>query len=85
MPNRPALERKRGVELLHDSVLNKGTAFTEVERDALGLRGPLPPRASPTVQAMRVLNNFRRKPNDLEKYIYWSRCRIATRLCSIES
>jgi hypothetical protein len=29
----------RGVQILHDPRLNKGTAFTEVEREALGLRG----------------------------------------------
>jgi malate dehydrogenase (oxaloacetate-decarboxylating)(NADP+) len=34
----------RGAELLHNKLLNKGTAFTEEERDALGLRGLLPPR-----------------------------------------
>lgn len=62
---------KRGVEMLHDPVLNKGTAFSEAERDALGLRGLLPPRVvSPKVQVMRVLDNLHRKPNDLEKYIY---------------
>src|SRR5581483_9030608 len=50
---------------------NKGTAFTEAERDALGLRGLLPPRATTLeLQVTRVLDNLRRKPNDLEKYIY---------------
>jgi malate dehydrogenase (oxaloacetate-decarboxylating)(NADP+) len=65
------LQRKRGVDLLHDPRLNKGTAFTDAERDALGLRGLLPPRV--TTQAMqveRVLGNIRRKPDDLEKYIF---------------
>ena len=61
----------RGFQLLHDPVLNKGTAFTEAERDALGLRGLLPPRLhTQDVQAMRVLENLRRKTTDLERYIY---------------
>ncbi|MBI5420365.1 MAG: NAD-dependent malic enzyme, partial [Deltaproteobacteria bacterium] len=52
------LHDKRGVDLLHDPVLNKGTAFTEAERDALGLRGLLPPRVSTLeTQVMRVLEN----------------------------
>ena len=62
---------KRGVDLLHDPLLNKGTAFTEKERDALGLRGLLPARASTQdQQVIRVLENIRRKTSDIEKYIY---------------
>jgi malate dehydrogenase (oxaloacetate-decarboxylating)(NADP+) len=65
------LNGKRGADLLHDALLNKGTAFTEAERDALGLRGLLPPRvATQTQQVERVLGNVRRKTSDLEKYIY---------------
>ncbi len=61
----------RGVKLLHDPVRNKGTAFTEAERDKLGLRGLLPPRhCSPAEQELRVLGNLRSKPNDLERYLY---------------
>lgn len=60
----------RGVKLLHDPVRNKGTAFTEEERDALGLRGLLPPRVlTQEEQAMRVLENLRRRSSDIERYI----------------
>jgi malate dehydrogenase (oxaloacetate-decarboxylating)(NADP+) len=65
------LHGKRGADLLHDPMVNKGTAFTEVERDALGLRGLLPPRVSTQAQQVtRVLENLRRKESDIEKYIF---------------
>ena len=65
------LHGKRGADLLHDPLLNKGTAFTEAERDALGLRGLLPPHvATQDQQVARVLETVRRKPTDLERYIY---------------
>jgi len=61
----------RGVKILHDPVRNKGTAYTEAERDYLGLRGLLPPRVhSPAEQELRVLTNIRKKPTDLERYLY---------------
>ena len=61
----------RGSALLNDPLLNKGTAFTEVERDTLGLRGLLPPRVfSIEEQVERVMGNFRRKDSALEKYIF---------------
>jgi malate dehydrogenase (oxaloacetate-decarboxylating)(NADP+) len=60
-----------GIELLHNPILNQGTAFEEEERELLGLCGLLPPRVfSQDMQAKRVLENFRKKPNDLEKYVY---------------
>ncbi len=60
----------RGADLLNDPVLNKGTAFGEAERDALRLRGLLPPRVhSIEEQVTRVMENFRRKPTPLEQYI----------------
>jgi malate dehydrogenase (oxaloacetate-decarboxylating)(NADP+) len=56
--------------LLRDPLLNKGTAFTEAERDALGLRGLLPPHVFlMDEQAARFMTNLRGLPNDLEKYI----------------
>jgi malate dehydrogenase (oxaloacetate-decarboxylating)(NADP+) len=66
-----SLNGKRGADLLHDPLLNKGTAFTEAERDALGLRGLLPPHvATQDQQLAKILETVRRKPTDLEKYIY---------------
>lgn len=66
-----SLHGKRGVDLLHDPLLNKGTAFTLAERDAFGLRGLLPPNVNTQAeQVHRVLESFRRKSTDLEKYIY---------------
>ncbi len=60
-----------GAALLNDPVLNKGTAFTEEERDMLGLRGLLPPRVlSQDEQAGRVIENVRAKPSDLERYVF---------------
>ncbi len=61
----------RGVAVLSDPLLNKGTAFTERERDVLGLRGLLPPRVfTLEEQLQRTLNAVRSKPTDIEKYIY---------------
>ena len=60
-----------GSNLLHDPTLNKGTAFTMAERDALGLHGLLPAHVSTQdEQVERVIDQFSRKPNDLEKYIF---------------
>jgi malate dehydrogenase (oxaloacetate-decarboxylating)(NADP+) len=60
----------RGMALLRDPLLNKGTAFTEQERDTLGLRGLLPAHVlTMEEQAKRVMTNLRRLPNDLEKYV----------------
>ena len=67
---RPAADFPRGVALLRDPLLNKGTAFTERERDCLGLRGLLPASfLSMQQQAQRILENLRLLPNDLEKYV----------------
>ena len=60
-----------GVDLLHDPSLNKGTGFTEEERDALALRGLLPPRVhTQDEQVARTMGNFRRKDTDLGKYVH---------------
>ena len=65
-----ALAGLRGMDILRSPELNKSTAFTEAERDALGLRGLLPAHVSTQdEQVARVLENFRRKTDPLEKFI----------------
>jgi malate dehydrogenase (oxaloacetate-decarboxylating)(NADP+) len=69
--NQESAAPHRGVKILHDPIRNKGTAFTEAERDELKLRGLLPPRVhSMAEQELRVLGNIREKPTDLERYLY---------------
>lgn len=60
-----------GMDVLHDPNLNKGTAFTEREREVLGLCGLLPPHVS-TIdeQIERVMRGLHSKENDLEKHIF---------------
>jgi|694.fasta_scaffold05064_16 hypothetical protein len=59
-----------GTKLLHDPLRNKGTAFTEAERDALGLRGLLPPHIHTQEEQMaRVLENLRQIDDPLQKYV----------------
>jgi malate dehydrogenase (oxaloacetate-decarboxylating)(NADP+) len=70
-PPRAAAKLPHGAALLHDPLLNKGTAFTEAERAALGLRGLLPPHVHTLEeQTSRVLDNYRNKQTDLERYIH---------------
>ena len=73
--SKPSIVKKnqliQGNSILKDPILNKGTAFTKEERNKFNLTGLLPPRVfSQKEQVMRVLENVRRKPNDLEKYIF---------------
>ena len=77
MPDKESLRSEsepglpRGAALLHDPLLNKGTAFTEEERRAFGLTGLLPPHVH-TIdeQVSRVMDNYRSKQTDLERYIH---------------
>ncbi|HWQ35933.1 MAG TPA: NAD-dependent malic enzyme [Blastocatellia bacterium] len=60
-----------GQQLLDNSLLNKGSAFTEEERRELRLLGLLPPHVSAIEdQVARNYENFRRQGSDLEKYIF---------------
>ncbi len=61
---------RRGADLLHDPLYNKGTAFSREERIRLGLLGLLPPRVSTFEdQVRRVMGNVRRRSTDLGKYL----------------
>jgi malate dehydrogenase (oxaloacetate-decarboxylating)(NADP+) len=65
------LNGKRGIELLHDPVLNKSTAFTETEKQALGLVGLVPDvTESEDLQLRRVMQQLGHKSTDLDRYIY---------------
>ena len=62
---------KRGVELLLDPRQNKSTAFTEKERDALGLTGLLPDvTETEDLQIRRVQEQLAEKLTDLDRFIY---------------
>src|SRR5438552_4192409 len=63
----------RGADLLHDPRRNKSTAFSEQEREALGLLGLLPEGIDDLdTQLRRALAQLDGKTTDLERYIYLS-------------
>ena len=60
-----------GYELLNDPLLNKGTAFTDAERDAFDLHGLLPPHvAELDYQVKRRLDAFRGLASNLQRYVF---------------
>jgi malate dehydrogenase (oxaloacetate-decarboxylating)(NADP+) len=62
---------KRGMDLLQDPTLNKSTAFSETEKQALGIVG-LVPDVTETLdlQLSRVMMQLGHKNTDLDRYIY---------------
>ena len=61
----------RGRAILSDPRLNRGTAFTESERDALGLTGLIPAQVMTLEQqATRAYAQYRAKATDLDKNVY---------------
>lgn len=64
---------KRGIDLLRDPRLNRGTAFTVEERRALGIEGLLPDVISSSeTQVLRAELHLANMPTDLERYVYFS-------------
>ncbi|GAB4362102.1 MAG: NAD-dependent malic enzyme [Deltaproteobacteria bacterium] len=60
-----------GLEILHNPILNKGSAFPLEERRLFRIEGMLPPAVSTLEQQVeRRYEGFSAKPSDLEKYIY---------------
>lgn len=61
----------RGRELMHYSLLNKGTAFTHEDRENFDLDGILPPHISTLEEQLeRTWESLQAKPDAIEKYIY---------------
>jgi malate dehydrogenase (oxaloacetate-decarboxylating)(NADP+) len=63
----------RGADLLHSPRLNKSTAFSEAEREALGLVGLVPEGIdTEELQLQRVHFQLSQKTTELEKYVFLS-------------
>ena len=61
----------KGYRALYHPAFNKSTAFTREEREEYGLKGLLPYKVgNQDNQLERVLENLRRKGNDIEKFIF---------------
>jgi len=72
----PVRIRARGRSVLSNPILNRGTAFTKGERQALGLTGLLPSgESSMDGQLRRVYAQYSRQPNDLAKNVYLANLR----------
>ncbi len=71
MPNPPTITTsKRGLAVIQDPLLNKGTAFTSEERKLLELNGLLPPRSStPEEQVERAYAAIAAKHEPLDRYV----------------
>jgi malic enzyme len=61
----------RGTELADEPLLNKGTCFTQTEREQLGLLGLLPPAVQGDQdQLLRAYNNFLQAEDDVRRYLF---------------
>src|SRR3981189_2859443 len=69
--NTATLDGKRGIDVLREPELNKSTAFTEAEKEALGIVGLLPDvTETEDLQLSRVMMQLGHKSTDLDRHIY---------------
>jgi malate dehydrogenase (oxaloacetate-decarboxylating) len=69
--NAPIETRLTGIDLMNTPLLNKGTAFTDAERDAFHLHGLLPPQVGTLDQQVsRRLKVLRAFATDFERYAF---------------
>ncbi|KAF9995302.1 Malic enzyme [Entomortierella chlamydospora] len=62
---------KHGMDVIHDPLLSKGTAFSIAERERLGIRGLVPPRTQEMdKQLQRIMRNLRQSKTPLEKFVF---------------
>ncbi|XP_074652663.1 NADP-dependent malic enzyme-like [Tubulanus polymorphus] len=61
----------RGIDIIRDPRINKGMNFSLLERQILGIHGLLPPATfNQDEQVQRIMYNYRRCHDDLEKYTF---------------
>ena len=70
-PHSSTTNPPHGMDLLDCPLLNKGTAFSDLERKEYGLHGLLPPQVETLdEQVVRAYEAYQRKDDDLERHIY---------------
>lgn len=68
---KPLKTKSFGIDILNDSLWNKGMAFSRSERDRLGIRGLLPPAIrSIEVQVKRCMAHIEALPDPVAKNLY---------------
>ena len=61
----------KGQKLLRNPMLNRGSAFTQEERAAAGVRGLLPPAVETLeLQAQRAIEQLRSYELPIHRYVY---------------
>ena len=68
---KPLKTKQFGIDILHDSLWNKGMAFNRSERDRLGIRGLIPPAIRTIeIQVQRCMAHIAALPDPVSKNLY---------------